>query len=93
MKTNKIIAGFLSIVFMISALTIWVYAGTDSNKIEEANQPMAVMATAEIVEEEPFEAQLLNEFYDDNIMNYSLDELTNLMNKQIEFKKNAHELA
>ena len=26
-------------------------------------------------------------------MNYSLDELTNLMNKQIEIKKNAHELA
>ena len=81
MKTNKIIAGFLSIVFMISALTIWVYAGADSNKIDEANQPMAVMATAEIAEEEPFEAQLLNEFYDDNIMNYSLDELTDLMNK------------
>lgn len=56
MKTNKIIAGFLSIVFMISALTIWVYAGTDSNKIDEANQPMVAMATAEIVEEEPFEA-------------------------------------
>ena len=93
MKTNKIIAGFLSIVFMISALTVWVYAYVDSNKIDEANQPMAVMATAEVIEEEPFEAQLLNEFYDDNIMNYSLDELTNLMNKQIEIKKNAHELA
>ena len=92
MKT-QIIAGFLSIVFMISALTIWVYAYIDSNKIDEANQPMAVMATAEIVEEEPFEAQLLNEFYDDNIMTYSLDELTNLMNKQTEIKKNAHELA
>ena len=92
MKT-KIIAGFLSIVFMISALTVWVYAYVDSNKTDEANQPMAVMATAEVIEEEPFEAQLLNEFYDDNIMNYSLDELTNLMNKQIEIKKNAHELA
>ena len=78
---------------MISALTIWVYAYVDSNKIDETNQPMAVMATAEVIEEEPFEAQLLNEFYDDNIMNYSLDELTNLMNKQIEIKKNAHELA
>lgn len=93
MKTNKIIAGFLSIVFMISALTVCVYAYVDSNKIDEANQPMAVMVTAEVIEEEPFEAQLLNEFYDDNIMNYSLDELTNLMNKQIEIKKNAHELA
>ena len=92
MKT-KIIAGFLSIVFMISALTIWVYAYVDSNKIDETNQPMAVMATAEVIEEEPFEAQLLNEFYDNNIMNYSLDELTNLMNKQTEIKKNAHELA
>ena len=92
MKT-KIIAGFLSIVFMISVLTAWVYAYVDSNKIDEANQSMAVMATAEIVEEEPFETQLLNEFYDDNIMNYSLDELTNLMNKQTEIKKNAHELA
>ena len=56
MKTNKIIAGFLSIVFMISALTVCVYAYVDSNKTDEANQPMAVMATAEIVEEEPFEA-------------------------------------
>ena len=92
MKT-KIIAGFLSIVFMISALTVCVYAYVDSNKIDEANQPMAIMATAEVIEEEPFEAQLLNEFYDDNIMNYSLDELTDLMNKQIEIKKNAHELA
>ena len=92
MKT-KIIAGFLSIVFMISALTVCVYAYVDSNKMDEANQPMAVMATAEVIEEEPFEAQLLNEFYDDNIMNYSLDELTNLMNEQIEIKKNAHELA
>lgn len=55
MKT-KIIAGFLSIVFMISALTVCVYAYVDSNKTDEANQPMAVMTTAEIVEEEPFEA-------------------------------------
>lgn len=55
MKT-KIIAGFLSIVFMISVLTVCVYAYVDSNKTNEANQPMAVMATAEIVEEEPFEA-------------------------------------
>ena len=55
MKT-KIIAGFLSIVFMISALTVYVYAYVDSNKIDEANQSMAIMATVEIVEEEPFEA-------------------------------------
>lgn len=55
MKT-KIIAGFLSIVFMISTLTVCVYAYVDSNKIDGANQPMAVRATAEIVEEEPFEA-------------------------------------
>ena len=56
MKTNKTIAGFLSIVFMSSDLTILVYAYVDSNKIDEANQPMAVMATAEVIEEEPFEA-------------------------------------
>ena len=70
---------------MISALTVCVYAYVDSNKIDEANQPMAVMATAEVIEEEPFEAQLLNEFYDDNIMNYSLDELTNFPKPTLDF--------
>lgn len=88
MKT-KIIAGFLSIIFVIYALTIQAYTYNDLNTINEINEPV----TAEIIEEEPFEAQLLNEFYDDDIMNYSLDELNNLMNEQIEIKKKAHELA
>lgn len=92
MKT-KIIAGFLSIAFIISTLTIWVYSYSDPNEMDKDDQSTAVMATAEIIEEDPFETQLLDEFYDDNIMNYSLDELTNLMNKQIETKKKAHELA
>lgn len=92
MKT-KIIAGFLSIIFMISASTVYAYTYNDLNEINEVDEPVVAIRTAEIIEEEPFEAQLLNEFYDDNIMDYSLDELNDLMNKQIEIKKKAHELA